>query len=76
MDYPYKYIEKEHSKFLNRLNRVRIGYSLPVVDRLSEMISMGESWKERYNEALNAPVSYTHLDVYKRQALFSTTGRM
>ena len=54
MDYPYKYIEKEHSKFLNRLNRVRIGYSLPVVDRLSEIISMGESWKERYNEALNA----------------------
>ena len=54
MDYPYKYIEKEHNKFLNRLHKIRIGYSMAEVGRLTEIISMGESWRDHYYEALNA----------------------
>lgn len=54
MNYPYKYIEREHSKFVNRLNKVRVGYSLPQASLLNEIVSMGPDWKSRRYEALNA----------------------
>lgn len=54
IDYPYKYIEKEFSKFQNRLHKVKIGYSLGELDRLAGIISLGESWRDKYYEALNA----------------------
>lgn len=54
LDYPYKQIEKEYQKFLNRLHKIRIGYNLAEADRLMSIINMGESWKNRYYDALSA----------------------
>ncbi len=54
MDYPYKYIEKEYSKFLNRVHKIRIGYSRIELEHLSEILALKENWKDRYYEALNA----------------------
>lgn len=54
LGFPYKAIEKTHGKLLNRLGKVTIGYNIEAADRLNDVINMGESWKERYNEALGA----------------------
>lgn len=54
LGYPYRAIEKECNKFLNRLHKIRIGYNLSEVDRLTGVINLGEGWKERYEDALDA----------------------
>lgn len=54
LDYPYRFIEKEYNKFLNRLHKIRIGYNLSEVAKLTEIINMGEAWKTKYYEAVNA----------------------
>ena len=54
MDFPYRLIEKEHCKFLNRLHKIRIGYNLTQVDRLTEVINLGEAWTGRRQDALGA----------------------
>lgn len=54
LGYPYRQIEKEFNKFLNRLHKVRIGYNLSEVDRLTEIINLGENWNTRYHDALQA----------------------
>lgn len=54
LDYPYPMIEKEYNKFINRLHKVRIGYKLSEVDRLTDYINMGEAWNTKRYEALNA----------------------
>ena len=54
LGFPYPYIEKEFNKFINRLHKIRIGYNLAEVSRLTEVVSLGEGWKARQQEALNA----------------------
>lgn len=54
LDYPYRLIEKEYNKFLNRLHKIRIGYNLSEVAKLTEVINLGEEWKTQYYEAINA----------------------
>lgn len=54
LDYPYRLIEKEFNKFLNRLHKIRIGYNLSEVAKLTEVINLGEEWKTKYYEAINA----------------------
>lgn len=54
LNYPYRMIEKEYNKFLNRLHKIRIGYNLSKVDTLNEIMNMGENWNERYQDALVA----------------------
>lgn len=54
LDYPYHMIEKEYNKFVNRLNKVRIGYKLSEIDKLADIINMGETWSTKRYEALNA----------------------
>ena len=54
LGYPYHAIEKEYNKFLNRLHKIRIGYNLSEVDKLTEVINSGEDWRERYYDAINA----------------------
>lgn len=54
LDYPTKYIEKEYSKFLNRLHRIHFGYNLSAEAALTEIINQGDNWKEHYQDALNA----------------------
>jgi len=54
LDYPIKYIEKEYSKFLNRLHRIHFGYNLSAEATLTEIVNQGDRWKEHYEEALNA----------------------
>ena len=54
LDYPYRAIEKEYNKFLNRLHKIRIGYNLSEVSKLTAIINMGEDWKTKYYEAINA----------------------
>lgn len=52
--YPYKSIEKEFKKFQNRLSKVRIGYSPRELEKLTQILSMGENWRDHYYEALSA----------------------
>lgn len=54
LDFPYPYIEKEWNKFLNRLHKIRIGYQVTEVDRLTGVLQLGEGWRARKQEALNA----------------------
>lgn len=54
LGYTYHSIEKEYNKFLNRLHKVHIGYNLAEVDKLSEIINLGEDWRSRYREAIGA----------------------
>lgn len=54
LGFSYPYIEKEFNKFINRLHKIRIGYHLTEVDRLTEVISLKEGWTARQQEALNA----------------------
>lgn len=54
LGYPYRFIEKEYSKFINRLNKIRIGYNLSNVDILSEIVASDETLKARRQEALLA----------------------
>ena len=54
LDFPYKAIEKEFSKFSNRLRRITIGYNYAAYDRLCDVINMGEGWRERYKDGISA----------------------
>ena len=54
LDFPYRSIEKEFSKFSNRLRRIKTGYNIEAYDRLCDVINLGEGWKERYNEGIYA----------------------
>lgn len=54
LGYPARSIEKEFSKFLNRLNKARVVYNLSELAKLTDIINKGENWKEDYYEALNA----------------------
>lgn len=54
LGYSYPSIEKEFNKFLNRLHKIRIGYNLSEVDRLTGIINMGEEWESRRHDALGA----------------------
>lgn len=54
LNFPYKAIEKEHGKFLNRLNKVSIGHNYDAVEQLNDVINMGENWRDKYNEGINA----------------------
>lgn len=54
LEYPFKNIEREYSKFLNRLHRIHFGYSLSEEAVLTEIINMGDGWKARKQEALNS----------------------
>lgn len=54
LNYPTKAIEKEFSKFVNRLHRVRLPYRRENEDRLKEIIGLGDGWKEYEKEALEA----------------------
>ncbi len=54
LDYPFRYIEKEYSKFINRLGRVRLPYDPACKAKLDEIFAMGPWWTERRGEALAA----------------------
>ncbi len=54
LGYPYRFIEKEHSKFINRLQKIQIGYNLSRVDDLAEILSTDEKLKAKRQEALLA----------------------
>ena len=54
LGYPTKNIEKEYSKFLNRLHRIHFGYNLSAEAALTEIINQGDNWKDHYQDALNA----------------------
>ncbi len=54
LDYPVREIEKEYSKFLNRLHRIHFGYSLSQEAVLTEIMNLGEGYRKRYEEALEA----------------------
>lgn len=54
LGYPHRFIEKEHSKFINRLHKIQIGYNLSNVDVLSEIVESAETLKARRQEALLA----------------------
>lgn len=54
LDYPYRMIEKEYNKFLNRLHKIRIGYNLSEMDTLNDILNMGENWHDRSREAVAA----------------------
>lgn len=52
LGYPAKAVEKEFSKFLNRLGRVGLSYKEENLDVLREIVGLGDRWKERDKEAL------------------------
>ena len=54
LSYDYRRIEKEFSKFLNRLHRIQIWYSTENLGKLTEILNKKERWKEDYYDALNA----------------------
>ena len=54
LGYPAKAVEKEFSKFLNRLHQSGLSYRKENEAKLAEIIGLGESWKDRSEEALEA----------------------
>ena len=54
LSYDYRRIEKEFSKFLNRLHRIQIWYSTENLGKLTEILNKKERWTEDYYDALNA----------------------
>ncbi len=54
LDYPVRQIEKEYSKFLNRLHKIHLNYNPDCERTLTEIVAMGENWKSRYDEAVRA----------------------
>lgn len=54
LDFPYSYVEKEFSKFKNRLGKVRIGYRVSEAERLAEIIRQKEDWEAGREDALHA----------------------
>ena len=47
LDYPYRMIEKEYNKFLNRLHKIRIHYNLSEIDTFNEIMNLGDGWRGR-----------------------------
>ena len=66
----YKRQTDDNSKFLNEPDIVKIT-KLGRLRWAGHVIRMGEN--EMPRKALTEPVSYTHLDVYKRQGLYKAT---
>ncbi len=54
LGYPSRLVEKECSKFLNRLHKVQLNYNKDCEEKLTEIISQGEAGRARYEEALEA----------------------
>lgn len=54
LDYPYRMIEKEYNKFLNRLHKIRIHYNLSEIDTFNEIMNLGDGWRDRYQDAITA----------------------
>ena len=54
LGYGARAVEKEFSKFVNRLHRAGLPYRRENEARLAEIIGMGEGWKEYDGEALEA----------------------
>ena len=54
LDYSYKAIEKEYTKLLKRMPRVHRGLNMIQMDRLGEIVSMGDAWTEKRSDALDA----------------------
>lgn len=54
LDYPIRLIEKEYSKFINRLHKVHLSYNKASEEKLAEIIGLGEAGRDRYGEALEA----------------------
>ena len=54
LGYPHRFIEKEHSKFINRLQKIQIGYNLSRVEELSKIVATDETLKAGRQEALLA----------------------
>ena len=54
LGYPAKAVEKEFSKFLNRLHQSGLSYRKENEAKLAEIIGLGESWKDRGEEAVEA----------------------
>ncbi len=52
LDYPAKAVDKEFSKFVNRLHRSGLSYRPENERKLKEIIGLGEEWKSRKEEAL------------------------
>ncbi len=54
LGYPARSIEKEYSKFLNRLHRSGLSYKKDCEEKLTGIVGLGEDWKEHDKEALEA----------------------
>ncbi len=54
LGYPAKAVEKEFSKFVNRLHRSGLSYRKEDEERLAEIVALGDGWKDRGEEALEA----------------------
>lgn len=54
LDFPYRMIEKEYNKFLNRLHKIRIHYNLSEIDTFNEIMNLGDGWRDRYQDAITA----------------------
>lgn len=54
LGYPAKAIEKEYSKFLNRLHRSGLSYDKSCEETLTRIVALGDGWREHDKEALDA----------------------
>lgn len=52
LKYPYAAIDKEFSKFINRLERVKMPYNSSRLEQLKEILSRGEDWVGSYYDAI------------------------
>ena len=53
LDYPYRMIEKEYNKFLNRLHKIRIRYNLSEIDNPSAYTQVSEPMRCLVESALS-----------------------
>ena len=53
LDYPYRMIEKEYNKFLNRLHKIRIRYNLSEIDNPSAYTQVSEPMRFLVESALS-----------------------
>lgn len=54
LGYPAKAIEKEYSKFQNRLHRSGLSYDQSCEETLTRVVALGDGWREHDKEALDA----------------------
>ena len=53
LDYPYRMIEKEYNKFLNRLHKIQIRYNLSEIDNPSAYTQASEPMRCLVESALS-----------------------